>query len=423
MIRPNFVNLIDIGVTSIVTTVSPTSVTAVVSYGIYAQSQNPNVVAQGTVTITDANKNVVASQEQRVFLVNQPPYMTNATATFTFTGLAKGPYTITAAINNGNDENLINNTYSRTFTVVFAPVTVVIDGSTSAAKMDQIASSYADQGMSVNFVKVSSFAFPSEGYVVWAASMTPEQAAAARAFAAKGNTFAMLTEPNSDALNNTFALFATQKETESMNARLHVPSDIVIPTRDYSMLSSLQTVPMINATPDQEENAAKRLGGFIEYLNNMKFGNDNLNRINSKGRVYDHSEDMRIVAKRIGSVTVSELAMTKTSDAVLAVSQISNPSNFELAQNYPNPFNPSTTVAYNLPSAAQVSVRVYDLLGREVAVLANASQAAGKYLVAWDGRSSQGGTVASGMYLYRMEATPLNGSASFSTTKKMMFAK
>jgi subtilisin-like proprotein convertase family protein len=423
MIRPNFVNLIDVGVTSIVSTVTPTSVTAVVTYGIYAASANPNVVARGTVTIKDANGNQVGYQEQRVFMVNQTPYMTNATATFAFNGLAKGTYTVNATIDHGSDENLINNTYSRTITIVFAPVTVVKDESMGQKKMNQIATAYADQGMSVNFVDRASFVFPAEGSVVWACEMTPAQAAEARAFAEKGNSLSFLTAPTADATNNTFAMLANPKEKDAMLARA-IPANIARPQVDYSMLNTLsEGVSIYGGTPAQEAEAAKRVGGFRDYLNNMKLSQNNLNRLNNRGVVYDHSEDMRIEAKRMNDITVAEVVMNKKSETVLAASKISNPANFELTQNYPNPFNPSTIIAYNLPNNSFVSIRVYDLLGRELAVLANSSQASGKYLVSWDGKTAQGATVASGMYLYRMEATPLDGSKSFISTKKMMFAK
>jgi hypothetical protein len=425
MIRPNFINLIDLGVTSIVSTVTPTSVTAVVTYGIYAPSQNPNVVARGTVTITDANKAQVGYAEQRVYLVNQAPFMTNTTATYVFNGLAKGTYTITATIDHGNDENLINNSYSRTFTILLAPITVVTDEGVSAAKKNEIAIAFADQGQSVNFVDKANFTFPEEGYVIWACPMPAELASDARTFAEKGNNLSLMTAPGADALNNSFALLATPKEHDAMMSRLAAPTNLSLPTRDLSLLESMSNggVTMFGATPDQEAEAASRLNGYKNYLTNLKYSQTQRDAGSMRGIVYNHSNDMRIEAKRINGITLNEVTMTKKTDAVLATTKISNPANFELTQNYPNPFNPSTTIAYNLPTAANVAIRVYDLLGRQIATLANSTQSAGKYITGWNGTTSQGSTVTSGMYLYRMEATPLDGSASFTTTKKMMLAK
>jgi hypothetical protein len=85
---------------------------------------------------------------------------------------------------------------------------------------------------------------------------------------------------------------------------------------------------------------------------------------------------------------------------------------FQLHQNYPNPFNPTTTIAYSLTQSADVELKVYNLLGQEVAVLAEGSQSAGLHQVRWDASEQ-----ASGIYLYRLRA----GDAV--TTKKMLLLK
>ena len=75
------------------------------------------------------------------------------------------------------------------------------------------------------------------------------------------------------------------------------------------------------------------------------------------------------------------------------------PSTPTLEQNYPNPFNPGTTIAFTLPRASDVKLGVYDLLGREVAVLVQGRREGGTHAVTLDARG-----MASGMYLYRLEA-------------------
>ncbi len=75
------------------------------------------------------------------------------------------------------------------------------------------------------------------------------------------------------------------------------------------------------------------------------------------------------------------------------------PQTHELAQNYPNPFNPSTTIRFALPQAEQVRLAVYDMLGRELAVLVDGQRPAGWHSATFDARD-----LASGMYLYRLEA-------------------
>jgi hypothetical protein len=75
------------------------------------------------------------------------------------------------------------------------------------------------------------------------------------------------------------------------------------------------------------------------------------------------------------------------------------PTQASLDQNYPNPFNPTTVVSFQLPVASNVWLAVYDLLGREVAVLVNERKAPGSYKVKFDGSS-----LASGVYFYRLQA-------------------
>ncbi len=79
---------------------------------------------------------------------------------------------------------------------------------------------------------------------------------------------------------------------------------------------------------------------------------------------------------------------------------------FNLAQNYPNPFNPSTTISYTIPAQSKVSLKVYDMLGAEVATLVNKTQNAGSYDVKFD--ASQ---LASGVYVYELSAGQFTNSA------------
>jgi len=78
-----------------------------------------------------------------------------------------------------------------------------------------------------------------------------------------------------------------------------------------------------------------------------------------------------------------------------------------LRPNYPNPFNPSTVIEYTVPAAqdaAMVRLAVYTMAGRLVHVLVNGLRASGLHRVRWDGTDAAGTLVASGVYLYRLEA-------------------
>jgi len=96
------------------------------------------------------------------------------------------------------------------------------------------------------------------------------------------------------------------------------------------------------------------------------------------------------------------------------------PTGYSLYQNYPNPFNPTTTIKFRLPEASQVSLKIFDLLGREVVTLIDKELSAGYYDYQWNGEK-----LASGMYLYRLEATSSNGNTKqqFIQVKKLMLLK
>lgn len=91
---------------------------------------------------------------------------------------------------------------------------------------------------------------------------------------------------------------------------------------------------------------------------------------------------------------------------------IITPSQFTLYQNYPNPFNPSTEISYQVPGVSNVTLKVYDILGREVATLVNEVKHAGVYTTRWNAIS-----FASGIYFYRLQV------GVFSKTKKLILLK
>ncbi len=94
------------------------------------------------------------------------------------------------------------------------------------------------------------------------------------------------------------------------------------------------------------------------------------------------------------------------------------PKVFALEQNYPNPFNPTTVIAYQLPTASNVSLKVYDVLGKEVMTLVSGRQDAGSY-----NYTLNASNLSSGVYFYRLQAGTTNGASSFVQTKKMMLVK
>jgi len=133
---------------------------------------------------------------------------------------------------------------------------------------------------------------------------------------------------------------------------------------------------------------------------------------------YDGVPQSRGVTAYNGYVYVAEktdgLAIY-SNDLVVSIEDEENiPAAFALEQNYPNPFNPETNIRYKLSMAGKVSLKVFDLLGKEVATLINEFQQAGSYKVKL---SAQNYKLASGVYFYTLSA------GNFVQTKKMMYLK
>ncbi len=108
----------------------------------------------------------------------------------------------------------------------------------------------------------------------------------------------------------------------------------------------------------------------------------------------------------INSITISSIS------AVSDKQKPNIPLEFKLSQNYPNPFNPTTIINYSVPKISFVTVKVYDMLGREVAALVNEEKKAGNYSINFNA-----GSLASGVYFYRMQA------GQFEDTKKLILLK
>jgi hypothetical protein len=123
-----------------------------------------------------------------------------------------------------------------------------------------------------------------------------------------------------------------------------------------------------------------------------------------------------IVASGLGSgqvgteLIVDDLAFRTGSTSVSPTALL--PGSFSLHQNYPNPFNPSTTIKFDVASSGHVSLKVYDVLGREVRTLANEEMQAGGYERTFDAVG-----LASGVYFYRIEA------GGFTRMKKLLLQK
>jgi len=94
--------------------------------------------------------------------------------------------------------------------------------------------------------------------------------------------------------------------------------------------------------------------------------------------------------------------------------ELSIPTNYSLSQNYPNPFNPETAIKFQVPTFSHITLKIFDVLGREIETLVNEDRFAGEYTVKFSGLN-----LASGMYIYQLNV----GNGQFVQTKKMILMK
>ncbi|MFH1198080.1 MAG: T9SS type A sorting domain-containing protein [bacterium] len=109
----------------------------------------------------------------------------------------------------------------------------------------------------------------------------------------------------------------------------------------------------------------------------------------------------------INNVVYGDTVLVKVKDSIHNL-----PDEFSLMQNYPNPFNPATVISYQLPVVSKVNLRIYDILGREVAILVNEEKPAGTYEVKFNGSQ-----LSSGVYIYQLRAGTFVSSKKFILTK------
>jgi subtilisin-like proprotein convertase family protein len=426
MIRPNFVQLSDVGVRAIYPNNGFSGLDVDVEFAAYAHySYLPNQITFGKVWVTNnATNAVVGYQEKRVFL-NAAPFMD--TQTFNFPALTSGNYTVKAVVERPDDENLINNEYARTINIPFAPMVVITEGPITNELQDKITTSYGQYGVNVVFTDrmLGNVDFPENGKVLWVGDLSKDVAQTAREYVRNGGSFSILPDLtiNKNPMSEVFSQVANTREIDAMNSFFATPDISKIDIPANSSFIAQMTDPNYSAISlTKEINTDNRIAEFYTWVKNST-GEPAIMRDPRASVLYSSSKDVNIVAERVADLSVVNLLVkgSKPSDRVIA--DIVNPANFELTQNYPNPFNPTTNVAYNLPSDANVTIRVFDMLGRTVATLINGFQPSGSYITTWGATNNLGQTVSSGIYLYRMDATPVDGSASYSAAKKMVLTR
>lgn len=140
------------------------------------------------------------------------------------------------------------------------------------------------------------------------------------------------------------------------------------------------------------------------------FGNNHLENIDDTGPTYTLHSQFGSINPAFYSAWDYDCHCPNSTVGV--VDNVQHPKTFSLSQNFPNPFNPATKISYSIPAQVDVVLKLYNLLGQEVATLVNAKQNAGDHVVSFDASK-----LGSGVYYYRITA------GQYTATKKMLLMK
>ena len=199
----------------------------------------------------------------------------------------------------------------------------------------------------------------------------------------------------------TYPAIETRKPTE-----VNGP-DIVEAPNPYSKDAASKMAPVATATPSTvvpDEPNTFELGLDGRYPENLL-----------QGLIMDATRTDVMEApmpNEVQAVSVSQNLLQGAQSLAGVTEEVDLPESFALEANYPNPFNPVTTIRFALPEASRVRIQVFDLLGREVALLVDGNLSAGRHEVVFDARG-----LASGHYIYRMNA------GSFEQHRSMILMK
>jgi hypothetical protein len=154
------------------------------------------------------------------------------------------------------------------------------------------------------------------------------------------------------------------------------------------------------------------------YINGTNHILTNVSIVNEQNNGTAPVNGTKILFKQFISIKIGDIKTLTLQPLGVRIEQLSSvPNDFSLSQNYPNPFNPSTRIEFSLPKQSFVSLKIYDVIGREVSTVVDEVKGAGRFAVEWNGRNQSGRLAASGVYFYQITA------GSFVQNKKMILLK
>jgi hypothetical protein len=191
------------------------------------------------------------------------------------------------------------------------------------------------------------------------------------------------------------------------------------PINGYPINNTSATISWIIPAP-----STSKLTYELEYSTDKNFGSSQKitdltsTSVTLQGLEKNKDYFWRVASKtEKGEVSSFSAPTAFSTGSVVSVEESVIPNTFELMQNYPNPFNPSTQIKFSIPVNGFVTLKIYDLLGKEIKTLINSEYSAGSHSMQWNGDDNLGNKVSTGIYVYRMT------SGNFASSKKMLLIK
>jgi hypothetical protein len=210
-----------------------------------------------------------------------------------------------------------------------------------------------------------------------------------------------------------FASSSTDVNRPPMGLRFRLKADV-----DISGFSSRMQVILLTMKKYGLIVADNGGNWFFQGTHDDRWDDEEINSLkNLHGRDFE-AVDISPWMNRPGFDPNSGAVPPASGTFIQSPSNSNTPRNFILYQNYPNPFNPTTKFEFRILNFEFISLKIYDILGREVVTLVNGIQTAGEHIVQWDGKNSSGQKVGSGVYFYELKS-----GNNFISTKKLILMK
>ena len=345
-----------------------------------------------------------------------------------WTPLNGGVYTVKAFFTrNPDDQNPVNDMIEYPLYVVAAPV-IAYDETVDQSKLNELRDVVRDRGQNPVLVNIeqSSLSAFENSTIYFLGSMNASAQTELTAAISKGNDVAFVYEKGrklGTTVQKIDQLYGIERAAQADYASMDV-APIVQPDPTATAI----TVDPIDIPPvESKEDLLKYLS---EANLKVKAPTQSIKKDGPANTSFGQAlpiakgsefGEIRFLSGNHGSLGIIYTVPSVRKSGVVV--DEAAPAAFVLEQNYPNPFNPSTTISYTLSQNSTVTLRITDVLGREVATLVNQTQDAGNYAISWKGVDMNGIDVPSGTYFYRLDAVPTNGASAFTSTKKMLLSK